>query len=246
MVKLIDLQIAANEAGDDTPMVIGWDGIAIAGTEHLEEVQMEKRDMTKAFLMDAGCKLIKARAKLAKVAVIATNQTRVKVGSMDSATHTPGGAAWPFISSQRLEIAFDGGSAGSLIKDDKSGRAVGRWVRGKLVKNTIASPMGLFSVAQYFDDTFPHPLYDGVIRKGIDNMQSLFESYKEEYIVNVVRDPNNVIAPKREPIVFQSGKGWWVIHPKIDPAQKPFRESDWPAIVKQIPMLLEIPYGKKL
>lgn len=138
------------KAKDDTPYAVGWDSIAETGTNHLfTEGIGGTRDMTKSNLMSQGCKLISNKAKQANVCIIATNQVTELIGSKDSASHTPGGNAYKFAVSQRVELKFDGGSATSIIWDESETKKIGRWTRGEVVKNKLAAPFGRFSLPIY-------------------------------------------------------------------------------------------------
>jgi RecA/RadA recombinase len=216
------------KTGDNTPLCIGWDGIAATGTKHLVEVGMDKRDMSMSAGMTQGCKLITTVVRKAKVCVIATNQTRELIGSMDTATHTPGGRGYPFHASQRLELQFDGGSKTSVIMDSDEQVKLGRWTRGEVVKNKLGSPFGKFSLPILLYEGLDHPEFNRrQTHIGIDTEWALFSFYKNQD-VHKIR------------VLTQPSSGWWQLHQRF--GSEKFRKSEWCQVLERHPALWQFPY----
>jgi RecA/RadA recombinase len=225
--------------------VIGWDSIAATGTKHLFDTGMDKRDMSKSGAMSQGTQLITTAAKSCNVCIIGVNQTREAIGSKDSATHTPGGNAWPFHSSQRLELMYDGGSRTSLIFDrplpgqkpeDTRGREeIGRQIKGYVVKNKCASPFSRFTLPIYTLPGRPHPLYDRDTKLGIDFEQHLFDFYLT----------GRFFLPDGQRVLHIPTPGYYSLHQMLDPEQRKFREKAWLEILEMLPALRTLPYDLK-
>lgn len=217
--KIADIMLKTKSKGDTTPCCILWDGIAATGTEHLQEVGMDKRDMSKANAMSCGCSLIGNKIEQARIAFIATNQVREMIGSMDSATHTPGGRAWPFLCSQRVELSFDGGSKGSLIFDkDKEDVTIGRWIRGSVIKNKLGPPWRKFAVSFYVETGYWHPAgYPYGTKVGICLEESAFFHYLR----------GRYLPPSKTPIVDSPSNGWYQLSSEFFPSAEKFRASEW-------------------
>jgi RecA/RadA recombinase len=212
-------------------LCIGWDSIAETGTKHLQEAGMEKRDMSKAYWMTQGCQLIATSVKMANACVIATNQTREKIGDKDSATHTPGGSGWPFGASQRLELKFEGGSKTALIMDENGETKLGKWTKGEVVKNKLGSPWGTFSLPIYTKHDHEHPVFNNRKTKiGIDLEEALFSFYK-----------NNLV--KGVKILDKAGSRY-KLHEEIDifGTRNAFLRKEWPEILEEYPALWTFPY----
>lgn len=237
-IKLICDEMAKTiGAGDDTPAMIGWDSIAASGTKHLEEVGMNTRDMTFANLMSSGTKLITMKAKAAKLAIIATNQTREKIvmshfaGGGGGGTTTPGGNAWPFHSSQRIALSLDGGEKTSMIMNADGNEELGRYVKGYVVKNKLASPFGRFYLPIYVKAGRQHPLFPSrITKKGVDFEEALYWMYKTGHYK----------FPGGEPVLSLSGS-WLALSPKVGKSRK-FYAKDWPEVLAEFPTLWNLPY----
>ncbi|TXH17550.1 MAG: hypothetical protein E6R03_03790 [Hyphomicrobiaceae bacterium] len=232
-----------------TPMprltVIGWDSIAATGTKHLFDTGMDKRDMSKSGAMSQGTQLVTTAIKECNVCVIGVNQVREAIGSKDSATHTPGGNAWGFHSSSRVELMYDGGSRTSLIHDppakgqkpeDFKGREeIGRWIKGYVVKNKCASPFAKFKLPIYTYPGRPHPEFDRETKLGIDIDEMLLTFYLE----------GRFYLPDGGRVVHVPSAGWYALHPALDPDQQKFRQSKWPEMLDLLPALRTLPYDIK-
>lgn len=225
--------------------VIGWDSIAATGTKHLFDAGMDKRDMSKSGAMSQGTQLITTAAKECNVCIIGVNQVREAIGSKDSATHTPGGQAWTFHASQRVELMYDGGSKTSLIFDrpllwqkpeDTRGREeIGRRIRGYVTKNKCASPFARFTLPIYTYPGRPHPLYDRETKLGVDIEEMLFDFYLT----------GRFYLPDGGRVIHIPSPGYYSLHPMLDPAQQKFREKAWLDILEMIPSLRTLPYDLK-
>lgn len=221
---------------EEGKICIGWDGIANTGTKHLLDTGMDKVDMSKSIRMSQGCALIRDSIEKTRVCLIATNQVREKINSMDSETHTPGGKAYPYLASQRIELRFDGGSKTSLICSEQDGEPIGRWLVAYVRKNKCGVPLQGVSLPFYNFEGEKHPVYGYATRLGVDPCEALFEFYTKSrfHIVHKL--------DVKERAVLSPSPGWYSLHPKIDPEEKKFRARDWPSILESMPILWELPY----
>jgi RecA/RadA recombinase len=215
------------EALDSPPdLIIGWDGIAATGSAKLFDTGMDKKDLTKAGALGEGMKLITTALGEVGASFIATNQVRDKIGDDKWApTHTPGGYAYKFACSQRVELNFDGGDATSRVKDPDTKTVMGRRIRGKTVKNR--GPEGSFRFTVYQDLEFPHPIYEGTdITPGIDIPECVFTYYKD-----------TPFGPDNKPILVSAGPRWKIEAPGYEVS---FYRKQWPEILKQHPELYDV------
>ena len=213
-------------------IVIGWDGIAATSTKHLAEVGMEKADMSKPNAMNRGCQLIRAHLKEKNICLITTNQVREKIGSNDSATHTPGGNAYPFLCSQRVELRFDGGSKGSLIHSRDGLRQIGRWVRGVVVKNKLGPPFAMFKLPIYVQAGEWHPEFDYATSLGIDKIEALLYHYTS----GGYKLPDGTY-------VVQKNSSWLTLNPQIG-SWPAFHAKQWPEVLAAYPILWRLVYDR--
>ncbi len=216
-------------------VMVAWDSVAATATKHLLKEGMDKVDMTKAKMLSQGFQLITNKIKEAGIALICINQTRMAIGTNDTATVTPGGKALPFHASQRLELKYDGGSKSSLIyevKDDKESQTVGRRIKCRVVKNKVAPAWRECSLPLYSYDGVPHPEFDDCFTKtGIDVDEALFDFYTEGQFF---------LDDKRTRVV-ESG-AWNKLALSIDPEQTGWRKRDWVTLLETKPNLREIVY----
>lgn len=242
MIRDICERARKDEDFGNTPICIGWDSIALTGTRHLEETGLDKVDMTKALRMSQGTAYIQDEVQKTKICVIATNQTREKIGSKDSSTHTPGGNAWGFSASQRVELKFDGGSKTSLIRElvrvggeKGEGEEIGRWIKVAVVKNKCGPPFLTCSLPYYNFNDYEHPLFGYATKVGVDPIEALWDFYLNSryFLVNTLE--------KKERVVQIPSQGWYALHPLLDPEQKKFRQADWPNIIQSKPILCHLP-----
>jgi RecA/RadA recombinase len=229
----------------NVPIAVGWDSIACTATNHLEEVGMEKKDMSKAEAMSRGCSLIRDDLRKSGVALIASNQTRTKIG-MFPTTVTPGGSGYPFLCSTRVELTFDGGNSKSWITRASEGENVakvpiGRWIRLRIEKNKLGPAMRGCSLPFYTEVGQQHPVYGYTTSIGIDHVEALWNFYCEEGFFKLPPlDPD--AKPWEGPKVIETlPKGWYCINERIDPTKKNFRAADWPEKLEQFPMLKTLP-----
>lgn len=216
---------------------VGWDGIAATGTKHLIETDLDTRDMSKANAMNMGVQKCSDIVSKANIAVIATNQIREKIGSNDSEPHTPGGKAYPFICSQRVELVFDGGSKGSKFVADDQITEIGRWVRGQVIKNKCASPFKRFGLPIFIEAGFDHPDYSYQTSIGIDSYMALFYDYKN----------SRILMPDKSPVITEPSTGWFLVNPlMVNGNEVKFRKKQWVEIIGQYPYLWQYPYARTL
>lgn len=225
----------------DHSICLGWDGIAATSTNHIEKVGMSKRDMSKALVMDQGCKMVRNEVKRSKICVIATNQTRVKIDTYSPGYTTPGGAAYQFICSQRVELSLDGGAKTSLILDlaDTGDEPIGKWIRYKVEKNKLGSPMGICRRPFYTHHGRKHPIYGYATSIGFDENESLFEFYASGAFRLPPKDKET--PPWEGPQVVIPNGAWYKLTERIDKDQKSFYAKDWMEKLDQFPILRTLP-----
>lgn len=233
----------------DHKICVGWDGIAATPTKHLMKVGMEKRDMSKSGAMSQGTEYVTQSIKSTNICVIATNQIREMIGSMDSSLHTPGGKSWPFHASQRLELRFNGGSKSSLIngvmadptgKKVESNLPVGRWITARVEKNKLAPAQRFCNLPYYTEAGQQHPIYGYAVDVGVDKNEALFEFFfNGQFRLPPLEGQNLWEAPK---VISSPSQGWYALDSSIDPESKNFRKADWPAVLAAHPQLNELCY----
>lgn len=219
------------------PVMMGWDSIAQTGTKHLLETTMETRDMSKAFIMSSGVQKITAALKDNRVALIATNQLREQIGIQTSEPHGPGGKAWPYASSQRIMLKHDGGYKGSQIFGGNTGNEeIGRWVRGKVIKNRLASPFAEFTYPFYFrtGTGLNHPTYGTPLKFGICEEEALWFFYVREHY----RLPDNT------KVIEGGAGGRYRINEQVVAGLGSFYAKEWPDILKDHQELRNMPFDK--
>ncbi len=222
---------------DESEEFVGlvWDSIAATGSKHLQAEGMEVRDMSIPTEISQGTKLIRGPVSRSNIAAVFVNQVREAIGTKDSATLTPGGRSVKFLSSQRLELDYDGGSQTSLIREDpkvKASTEIGRWSVGKVVKNKVATPLGSFKLPIYVRAGYPHPVFEGQeTRFGIDVDQALFDYYTNAHF----------LMPDKTPVVSSSG-AFYELHKDIAPDEKKFYAKRWPEMLNKYPRLRTLVY----
>ena len=215
------------------PVAIGLDSIAAMGTKHLEKEGLSgSRDMTKAFLMDQGTKRLLSEITGTRISVVATNQTRDKVGAQKwEDTHTPGGRAWPYGASVRLELEFDGGPSGSRILD-ADGCAIGRMIRGQVVKNKLGPALRKFKLPIYTVAGAVHPELSGAITQvGVDGDEALLYYYLDnDHAVKTLPDGSKArfLVKKGSRIAF---------NPDLFEDDQSFYKKDWLSVLEANPIL---------
>lgn len=218
----------------DQRCIIGWDSIAGTGTRKLQKDGLDVRDMTKAIVMSDGTKFIWNLIHKTNIGIISTNQTRQVIGSKPwEPTHTPGGRAWPYHCSQRVELRFDGGPKGSgiLLGD----MLIGRWIRGTVVKNRVGSPFKTFKLPLYTTEGLPHPVFpDRVTEMGVDRDEALMIWY--------LGNCEAVFGKERERFITPGA--WNKLHPEITGGEeKRFRQKQWPEILEDYPQLKDMDFN---
>lgn len=227
---------------DTKRYAVGWDSIACTSTIHLQEMDLEegKRDLSKSTIMDYGVKKIRTILSESRVCFIATNQTREMIGSNDSAPHTPGGRAFPYLASHRVYLKFRGGDKTSRIYDAKNPKdpeTIGRWVTGEVIKNKLAPPWMTFSFPIYTKSGFWHPEgYNCGTQLGIDITEGLFYSFLEK----------KILPPSKVPIISGGASGWYKFSEEVDPSQQSFTKKTWPEALARHPHLRNYVYAGTL
>jgi RecA/RadA recombinase len=217
------------------PIVIGWDSIAATGTKHLAAEGLDgSRDMTKAFMMSQGTQFLLNQIEGTRISIVATNQTRVNIGAKKwEPTHTPGGRAWPYGSSVRIELKLDGGPAGSRILTEINGDQVacGRYVKGEIIKNKLGTPLRKFKLPLYTEAGLPHPEFKGHLTKvGIDHDEALLTWY--------LSNPRATFGEERTRYMEVKGGGYIEINPALfNMPVKKFRKKDWLMVLETFPAL---------
>lgn len=217
----------------DKPVAIGLDSLAALGTKHLQkEGSKGSRDMTKAFEISQGLKLITPHLQGTRIAIVATNHITKVIGAQDwEEAHTPGGRAWPYYSSARIELQYDGGPKGSLImSDEKNPVKLGRYVRGEIVKNKLAAPWNKFKLPLYVRPDYPHPLFENQLtRVGVDKEQATLEWY-------LSRDAR--FGPEKKEVLTMGGGGRVALSEEIAGRKVSFYKKQWLTIIEEFPQLM--------
>lgn len=229
VMKIIEV---IKKSGYDKPVAIGLDSLASLGTKHLQkEGSKGSRDMTKAFEISQGLKWIVPHLQGTRISLVGTNHITKVVGAAKwEPANTPGGRAWPYYSSARIELRYDGGPVGSMITvgEGKDTIKVGRWVRGEIVKNKMASPFSKFKLPLYVKAGYPHPVFDNTLtKKGVDADEALLEWYL---------GPESRFGKEREPVLTMGGAGRISLN-KALAVTKTFYRREWLKILEAHPQL---------
>jgi len=246
--------------GDESQekVVVGWDGIAAAGTKHLQQAGMQKVDLSKSISMSQGCQYVTDLVGESGIAVIATNQTRERIGDSTydpmNRTQTPGGKAWPFFSSQRVELTFRGGFIRQVERDakgrKKSGKSeeeegakkkgksppIGHWVEVYVDKNKLGPPHYTCRLPFYSYNDEEHPVYGTLTRMGVDYTEALFDFYLNS---RFRLDPGET---KRPVVKAVTANGWYAVDEELAPGAKKFQAKEWPKVLEEYPDLWHVVY----
>jgi len=245
--SMAEIAAFAIKEGANVPIAIGWDGIAATGTKHLQDVGMDKKDMSKALIMSQGTQYITDMIGESKICVIATNQVRETIGDDNyyQPTHTPGGKAWPFHASQRMELIFNGkmihqvGEDGKKDEDTKKKTPpIGHWVKTHIVKNKLAPPMLQTNLPFYNFADEEHPVYGHQTKVGVDYVEALWDFYVHS------RYRMTVDGEKRPVVRAVTANGWYALDDSLGLERK-FQAKDWPEILAARPDLWQLVYQKK-
>lgn len=216
----------------DVPVAIGWDSLAATSSKHVNSKKAgEGHAAKKAAVISEGASVLMSKLQGTRIALLNTNQIRVKPGAKDwEDTHTPGGKAWPYACSTRVELEFAGGPKGSQIIDEKTGIMIGRMLRGCVVKNKLGPPMGKFRMPVYVQEGFPHPEFeDHETKVGIDLEECLFYWYAQ--------NPLAVFGKDKQKFMESGGGGYYSLHPDAFGEQRKFRKKEWLKVLEEVPML---------
>ena len=235
--EVCDAIVVGNKKeGIDRHCGIAWDSIALSTTKHLLEEGMDKRDMSFAGALTAGCKYITGPLSAAKAILFATNHCRDIISTDPSAkyagTHTPGGKMYKYAVSTRIELKYDGGAASSQIKEDgaeKDAPMIGRFLRGIVIKSRCGAVGNNFKFPIYTKAGYEHPIFGEPTKLGIDLDEALLDLYLDgKYKIN------------GEPVV-QSG-AWCKLHASFGNT-RPFRKADWKNVLAEFSQLRDLPYS---
>lgn len=234
--------------GSNEPIAIGLDSLAALSTKWRMKEGVDKQDMgKKAAVLSRGTEYIKNIIRDSRIAIVATNQVRGGPNQQEwDDTHTPGGKAWPFYSSLRIELKRDGGPVGSQItydetKDETGAKKklksykIGRAVKGEVVKSKLGSPWGTFQLSIYTKAGFPHPLFeDAETKKGIDIEEALFSYY--------VSNTDAYFGQERHRFVEAGGAGRFKLSEEMFGSSNPFVErsftkKQWLVVLDEVPSL---------
>lgn len=134
----------------DTPLVIGYDSIAATSTEHELEEGMEKRDMSKAFKMAQGLRIVTNKISEKNGMFLAVNQLRDKIGVMFGEKETTtGGRAMGFTASVRLKFT----KIGKIFDDPnaKDKEVIGQRFKIECVKSKVFVPFKRAEIELYYN-----------------------------------------------------------------------------------------------
>lgn len=220
------------------PLVLGWDSIASTLPEAVlkedpDEANM-KSHLARAVAMSNCTPRILTLAKRTGTTIIATNQIRESPNPFERNTRTPGGLAWGFYCSQRLELR-----KGATIKAE-TGEKIGHWIEGEIVKNRLDSSLRTFRIPCYTRTEFPHPSYEVPLESGIHKAEALWEFYfgSKKGSGETGRHVLYFMLPDGKPVVEASTKkGFFELHSSF--GAKSFRKTDWLAVLSQYPQLAD-------
>lgn len=212
---------------------IGWDSIAMTGTDHLVKVGMDKRDMSKAEAMSRGCSLIRERVRGAGICLVAVNQVREKIDKYASGPQTPGGTGYPFYASQRIETRLCTGDEKQIRDGSNENEILGHRLRVWVEKSKLGPPMRYVKLPFYLHDGKKHPVYGTPTKHGIDEVEALFDFYSKGLFTMPSEEPGN--GPR---VIEKPAVGWYALNQQFDPSQTKFRAKDWPTVLQDHPELL--------
>lgn len=131
--------VMARTRAPDKLVLVAWDGIA--GTPSKDELEggfniSMDTQLAKARLLSKQTRMITQMVGKQRIALVYTNQLKVKIGVMygDPMT-TPGGKGVPYHASVRIRL-----EAGQKHKEDKGEDPFGVHTRAKVVKNRLGPP----------------------------------------------------------------------------------------------------------
>lgn len=214
-------------ASDDEKIIIGWDSLAATPTDHLLEAP-DKRDMSKALAITQGISWTLNALRTKDIGCVLINQVREKINERyPGPTHTPGGHAWKYACTERLELKFAGGQkTSSIYSGDK---VIGRYVQGEVTKSRQGPPQQTFVLPIYLYGGFPHPEFEKAeTALGIDKAEALFMYYVSSW---------GRFKDTKESAVSNNGS-WYVLSSAVTGgAQKNFRKREWLEVLKEYPQL---------
>lgn len=145
----------------DKYITIVWDSVAASPTQKELDGDISDSEMgERARINSKGLRKITSKIAKNKITLICINQTRDKIGVMyGNPQTTPGGNAWKFHASCRIEVAKK--------KDDKLDKREAIGARMTVIKNKVYLP---FQSSQYeiWYDRGTNPV-SGFIRCGLEN-----------------------------------------------------------------------------
>jgi recombination protein RecA len=127
--------LKAKQASKDVPILIVWDSVAQTSPKAELEGEYDQQSMgLQARVISKGIRKISGVIANNNVTFLCLNQLREAIGVLHGDPYvSPGGKGIPFASSVRIRLG-----SGNLIKDDKTGVAIGSHVTVTLKKNKIA------------------------------------------------------------------------------------------------------------
>lgn len=169
-------------------MTIVIDSIAALSSRHEADVGFEKRDMTKAYLIRQGFRVLTPLLSEAGYLLIVLNHVTANIGDMFNPRTTPGGTGIKFNASVRLSLSYKG-----RVPKDKKLPARGVLTRFVVEKNRIAPPFRDGVV--YIDWKKGVTPYAGIMDK-LESMGILEQAESPAYIAFLDDDDGTKYAKK--------------------------------------------------
>jgi recombination protein RecA len=178
------------ESDQERLVAILVDSVAAASTKVEMETDFDKDGWAtaKAIIISKAMRKLTQMIARQKVALIFTNQLRMKLGVMFGDPYTTsGGKAIGFHSSTRIRL-----KNGGQIKDTK-GKTIGIKIKAQITKNRLGPPLRTAEFSMYFD-------------RGIDDYGSWLQVLKEYNLIKQGGAWYTLIDQNGEELKFQSKK----------------------------------------
>jgi recombination protein RecA len=175
------------------PGVLACDSLAELTTEHEQEVQLEKRDMTKAKDLKAFFRLTSGRLHGLPIVHILTNHVIANIGNLFNKRTTGGGGGPKYQSSVRIDLRGT-----SKLKGETD--YVGVWCRAVIDKNRLAPPWKEVRLVIPFYQPISRAsgLIPALVNLGLLQAQGQFLKYQGQKIGRAYADDKKENALKQD------------------------------------------------